>query len=76
MQEKRFTYRMVGNFREGFIFAFFASQEPFAKTAKILLSTCEVNEPRFYPRPTYTAANRSLSASMPLTAIAEAIQKT
>jgi len=28
---------MVGNFREGFIFAFFASQEPFAKikTAKI-----------------------------------------
>ena len=25
------NYRMVGNFREGFIFVFFASQEPFAK---------------------------------------------
>ena len=31
-------YCVVGNFREGFIFAFFASQEPFAKikTAKFL----------------------------------------
>ena len=47
---------MVGNFCKGFIFAFFASQEPFAKikTVKISLSTCEVNEPRFNPRPTYT----------------------
>ena len=42
-------YRMVGNFGEGFIFAFFASQEPFAKikTAKFLLSTCKASEPRF-----------------------------
>ena len=37
------SYHMVGNFREGFIFAFFVSQEPFAKikTAKILSSTCK-----------------------------------
>ena len=38
-----------GNFREGFIFTFFASQEPFAKikTAKFLLSTCTTSELRF-----------------------------
>ena len=49
-----FWYRMVGNFCEVFIFAFFASQEPFAKikTAKILLPTCKANEPRFNPWPT------------------------
>ena len=48
-----YTYCMVGNFREVFIFAFFASQEPFAKikTAKILLPTCKANEPRFNPWP-------------------------
>ena len=48
------AYRMVGNFREVFIFAFFASQEPFAKikTAKILLPKCKTNEPRFNPWPT------------------------
>ena len=47
-------YRMVGNFREVFIFMFFASREPFAKikTAKILLPTCKANEPRFNPWPT------------------------
>ena len=45
---------MVGHFREVFIFAFFASQEPFAKikTAKILLPTCKANEPCFNPWPT------------------------
>jgi len=44
---------MVGNFREVFIFAFFASQEPFAKikTTKILLPKCKVNKPRFNSRP-------------------------
>ena len=63
-----------GIFCKGFIFA---SQEPFVKikTAKMLLTTCEVNELRFNPRPTYTAANRSMSASVPLTAIAETIQE-
>ena len=47
-------YRMVGNFREVFIFAFFVSQKPFAKikTAKILLPTCKANEPHFNPWPT------------------------
>ena len=73
------NYRMVGNFRKGFtcIFAFFVSQEPFAKikTAKISLSTCEVKKPCFNPQPSYTATNRIVSASVPLTAIAEAIQK-
>ena len=34
-----------------------------------------MNEPRFNPQPTYTAGNRSVSASVPLMAIAEAIQK-
>ena len=45
---------MVGNFREGFIFAFFASQEPFAKikTAKILSSKCKANELSFNSRAT------------------------
>ena len=39
-------YRIVGNFCEGFIFAFFASQEPFAKikTLKFLLDTCKAIE--------------------------------
>ena len=39
---------MVGNFREEFVFTFFASKEQFTKikTAK-LLSTWKVNEPRF-----------------------------
>ena len=59
-------YCMVGNFREVFIFAFFASQEPFAKikTAKILLPMCKVNEPHFNPWPSYfyTAAYKSVSA--------------
>lgn len=47
-----YMYRMVGNFHEEFIFAFFASREPFAKikTVKILQSTCEQ---RFNPRPTW-----------------------
>ena len=45
---------MVGNFREVFIFTFFASQEPLAKikTAEILLPMCKANKPRFSPRPT------------------------
>ena len=76
-----YKYRMVGNFREGFIFALFASQELFAKikTAKFLLFTCEASEPCFNPayfklyiRPN---CNRSLSASVPSTAIAQTIQE-
>ena len=70
---------MVGNFREGFIFVFFASQEPFAKikTAKILSSKCKTNELSFTPQPTYNyiVANRTVSVSVPLTAIAEALQE-
>ena len=73
-----FVYRMVGNFREGFIFA---SQELFAKikTTKFLLSTCKASELCFNPayfnlhiRPN---CNRSLSASVPSTAIAQTIQE-
>ena len=72
-------YSMVANFCERFIFAFFVSQEPFAKikTVKFLLSIA--NESRFNPayfklssRPN---SNRSLSGSVPLTAIAQAIQE-
>ena len=70
-------YRMVGNLREGFIFAFFTSQEPFAKikTAK-MSSKCKANELSFNPRPSlnYIVANRTVSASVPLMAIAEALQ--
>ena len=69
---------MVGNFRKVFIFAFFASQDPFAKikTAKILLPKCKVNEPRFKSMAYfYTAAYKSVSASVPLMAIAEMLRK-
>ena len=46
---------MVGNFREGLIFTFFASQEPFAKikTTKILLSMCKANKLPFNTQPTW-----------------------
>ena len=42
---------MVANFREGFIFAFFVSQELFVKikTAKFLLSMCKTSESHFNP---------------------------
>ena len=68
---------MVGNFCQRFPFA---SQEPFAKikSAKILLSTCKANGARFNPGLLGTiciAANRGALASVPLTAIAEAIQE-
>ena len=74
---KRVPY-MVGNFCKVFIFAFFASQEPFVKikTVKILLPMCKANKPRFNPWPSYfyTAAYKSVSASVPLPAITEVIQ--
>ena len=72
---------MVGNFCEGFIFAFFVSQEPFAKikTVKFLLSTCKASEPCFNPAyfklHIHPNCNRSLSASVPSTAIAQTIQE-
>ena len=68
---------MVGNFREGFIFVFFVSQEPFVKikTAKILSSTCKQMTIPDLLGTIYIAANRTVSASVPLTAIAEAIQE-
>ena len=71
---------MVGNFHEGFIFVFFVSQEPFAKikTAKILSSTCKrmnrVSIPDLLGT-IYIAANRTVSVSVRLTAIAGAIQE-
>ena len=65
-------------FWEKFIFALFVRQEPFTKT-KILLSACKVSKPHFNlaylqvsSRPN---SNRSLSTNLPLTAIAQAIQK-
>ena len=68
---------MVGNFCNRFLFA---SQEPFAKikSVKILLSTCKANEARFNSALLITiciAANRGAFASVPLTAITEAIQE-
>ena len=46
------------------------------KMGKFWLSTCKANEPHFSPSYSiYIAANRSVSASVPLTANAEAIQE-
>ena len=72
---------MVGNFHEGFIFVFFTNQEPFVKikTTKFLLSTCKVSElcfnPAYFKLSSHSNSNRSLSASVPLTAIAQATQE-
>ena len=59
-------------------FRIIVRQEPFTKT-KILLSACKVSKPHFNlaylqvsSRPN---SNRSLSTNLPLTAIAQAIQK-
>ena len=66
------AYRMVGNFREGFIFVFFVSQEPFMKikTVKFFWSTCKASEPHFNPAffklSSCPNSNRSLSASVSL----------
>lgn len=43
-----YTYCTIGNFREGFTFAFSASQDPIP-TTEFSLSTCKVNKPRFNP---------------------------
>ena len=69
-------YRMVVNLREGFIFAFFTSEEPFAKIKTAKMSKCIANELSFNHRPSlnYIVANRTVSASVPLMAIAEALQ--
>ena len=58
------------------LFAFFVIQEPFAKvkTAKMFLSTCKMNELHCNLGTIYIAANRSLSASVTLTAITRGIQ--
>ena len=72
---------MVGNFHERFIFAFFMSEEPFAKikTVKFSLFMCKASEPHFslayFKLSSRPNSNRSLSASVPLTAIAQAIQE-
>ena len=69
-------YRVVGNLREGFIFAFFTSEEPFAKIKTAKMSKCIANELSFNHRPSlnYIVANRTVSASVPLMDIAEALQ--
>ena len=70
------VYRVVGNLREGFIFAFFTSEEPFAKIKTAKMSKCIANELSFNHRPSlnYIVANRTVSASVPLMDIAEALQ--
>ena len=67
---------MVSNFRKGFIFPFFASQEPFVKikTAKFFVVHVQ-SEQSILLGTIYIVANRRMSASVPLTAIAEATQK-
>ena len=40
-----FIYRMVGNFREGFIFVFFVSQEPFTKTKTVKFCCPHIMQP-------------------------------
>ena len=74
-------YHIVGNFREEFIFVFFASQKPFTKneTAKFLLAMCKVSEPCFnlayFQLASRSNSNKSLSMSVPLMAITQAIQE-
>ena len=62
-------------FHEGFTFTFFASQEPFAKKLKrrILFVVCV--QQSVLLGTIYRPASRGVSGSMPLTAIAEAIQE-
>ena len=61
-------YRMVGNFREEFIFTFFTSQEPFTKikTAKFSLSTCKASKLRF--NPAYFKLSTNLAVLTPIEA--------
>ena len=71
---------MIGNFRRVFIFEFLASQDPFAKikTAKFFVINVQSEQTAFQSfllGTIYITANRSVSASVPLTAIAEAIQE-
>ena len=73
-------YNMVGNFRGAFIFAFLASQDTFAKikTAKFFVVKVQSEQSAFQSfllGTIYITANRSVSASVPLTAIPEAIQE-
>ena len=72
-------YRMVGNFRKEFIFAFFASQEPFMKIRNrenfVVHMQSKRQSPAYLELSIIIAANRTVSASVPLTAIAEAIQE-
>ena len=71
---------MVSNFHEGFIFVFFASQEPFVKMKPQNFCcshgkrTHRVSIPGLLGT-IYVAANRSNSVSVPSTAITEAIQE-
>ena len=75
-----YMYRMVGNFREGFIFTFFASQEP-SRKLKLRNFCCprakRANRVSIRPTSISSCSNskRSLSASVPLTAIAQTIQE-
>ena len=71
---------MIGNFCKGFIFTFFASQEPFTKLKlRKFCHPCakQTNQVSISGLlgSIYLAANKSVSASMPLTAIAKAIQE-
>ena len=69
---------MVGNFREGFIFVFFVSQEPFAKikTAKIVVQV--QNEQTEFHSSAYLelySRQQNRVSECALTAIAEALQE-
>ena len=67
------------------LFRFFCESRAICETVKFVkvkmakffwLSTCKANEPHFSPSYSiYIAANGSVSASVPLTANAEAIQE-
>ena len=69
-------YCMVGNFHEGFIFAFFENQEAISKTAKFSLSTCTaILVQLYFNLSSCPNSNRSQSVSVPLMDIVKSIRK-
>ena len=67
---------MVGNFREVLFFAFLASREQFAKIIPQnflhLWGKNDVSRTCYFKLPIHPYSNRSLSVSVPLTAVAQA----
>ena len=72
-----FEYRMVGIFARDLFSHFLLVKNRLQKIKQriFLLSACKANNPSNLELRIYRAASRGVSGSMPLTAIAEAIQE-